>query len=326
MGTATQYWPSALLLTAVRLDLFSLVPAEGIAAPALARSSGCSQRHLELLLDALAAHEFLEKRGDLYFNAVDSALYLRRESPAYLGGALAFAQDLYAPWGNLDETVRSGIPASPARHLGAGPEETRHFVRAMHERALALGPALLAGFELDGARTLLDLGGGPGTLSLQLCRRQPGLAATVLDLPPVAEQARLLLEAQGAGPEIRVVAGSYLDDLDAVLEGARFDAVLLSGQMHQESPEDCRRILAGARGRLNDRGRLYLVDIMTDGGKTSPRFATLFGINMSLMRPNGGVHSRADMAGALEREGFRVVREGQVPLDYPYAWFLAAKA
>jgi SAM-dependent methyltransferase len=326
MGVATQYWPSAMLLAAVRLDLFSLIPAEGIASPALARKCGCSRRHLELLLNALSAHEFLEKRGELYFNAADSALYLRRESPAYLGGALAFAQDLYAPWGNLDETMRAGSPASPARHLGTGPEETARFVRAMHERALAMGPALLAGFDLDGARTLLDLGGGPGTLSLLLCRRQDGLRATVLDLPPVAEQARLLLSEQGAGPEIRVVAGSYLDDLDAALEGARFDAVLLSGQMHQESPEDCLRILAGARDRLNDRGRLYLVDIMTDEGKASPRFATLFGINMSLMRPNGGVHSRADMAGCLARSGFRVIREGQVPLDYPYAWFLAAKA
>lgn len=325
MGTATQYWPSALLLGALRLDIFSLIPKEGADSAAIARRGGFSPRHLDLLLNALAAHEFVERRGDLWFNAADAEVYLKAGSPAYLGGALAFALDLYAPWGRLHETVREGRPAFAGEpHLGPGAGETARFVRAMHERALALGPALVAGFDLSGCRNLLDLGGGPGTLSRLLARRHPGLEAVVLDLPPVAEQARLLL-AEEAGPEVRVVGGSYLEDLEAQLGGEKFDAALLSGQMHQESLEDCGRILGNARRALGARGRLFLVDIMLEDGKTSPRFAALFGINMSLMRPNGGVHSRGEMAESLARNGFRIIRSGPVPLDYPYFYFLAEK-
>lgn len=326
MGTATQYWSSALLLGAIRLDLFSHIAREGSTCADIAFRCGFPSRRLELLLNALASHEFLEKRGDRYFNASDAELYLKRGSPAYLGGALGFALDLYEPWGRLHESVRGGMPAGPARHLAAGAEETARFVRAMHERALAMGPALVADFDLAGAATLLDLGGGPGTLSLHLVRRHPGLKAVVLDLPAVADEARRLLAEQGAGPEITVVGGSYLEDLGPQTGGARFDAVLLSGQMHQESPEDCDRILTEARKVLAPRGRLFLVDIMVEEEKSSPRFATLFGINMSLMRPNGGVHSRTEMAECLARNGFRALRSGAVPLDYPYFHFLAEKA
>lgn len=324
MGMATQYWPSALLLNAIKLDIFSLIPREGATAEDLAHRGGFATRHLDLLLNSLAAHEFLEKRDGLFFNAPDAEAYLKRGSPAYLGRALAFAQDLFEPWGRLHVTVREGIPAAPEpRHLGADEEETRHFVRAMHERALALGPALTSEFDLDGAGTLLDLGGGPATLSLQLARKYPSLKAVVLDLPPVAAQAEAILKEQGAGDEVRVVGGSYFDDLGPQVGMDRFDAVLLSGQMHQESLEDAKKILGKARGVLRKGGRLFLVDIMVDEEKCSPRFATLFGINMSLTRRNGGVHSRKQMQDSLESSGYRVRKQGPVQLDFPYYYFLA---
>lgn len=327
MGTATQYWPSALLLNAIKLDVFSLIPEEGATAEELARKGGFAPRHLALLLNALTAHEFLDKRDARFFNAPDTEAYLKRGSPAYLGRALAFAQDLYDPWGRLHLTVREGVPAAPEpRHLGAGQDETRHFVRAMHERALALGPALTAEFDLSGAGTLLDLGGGPGTLSLQLTRKYPGLrGAVVLDLPPVAIQAAALLKEQGAGEEVRTVGGSYLEPLAPQVGAGRFDAVLLSGQMHQERLEDCVRILENASQVLRPGGKLYLVDIMVEEGKSSPRFATLFGINMSLMRTHGGVHSRIEMEESLRGAGFRILKQGAVALDYPYWFFLAEK-
>jgi SAM-dependent methyltransferase len=328
MAMATQYWPSALLLSAIKLDLFSLIPGEGAAAAELAQRGGFSPRHLDLMLNALAAHEFLEKRGDRFFNARDVELHLNRNSPAFLGRALGFALDLYEPWGRLHETVAKGIPAvTQDRHLGGGGEETFRFVRAMHERALAMGAALLSDCDFSGAGAMLDLGGGPGTLSLLLTRKFPGLKATVVDLPEVVRQAAAILAEQEAGEEVRVLGGDYLEDLRPLLGGRRFDAVLLSGQMHQEKPEDCGRILAHAAQVLRPGGKLFLVDIMVDEDKTSPRFSTLFGLNMCLMRGNGGVHSRAEMEACLRQAGFQVKKKGEVPLDFPldfpYFYFLA---
>jgi ubiquinone/menaquinone biosynthesis C-methylase UbiE len=325
MGAATQYWSSALLLGAFKLDLFSLIPPEGADLDELAGLGGFSKHRLETLLHALVSHEFLEKREGRFFNARDVELFLRKGAPGYLGGALGFAIDLYEPWGRIDACLRENKPVAGERHLHPGSVEMARFVRAMHERALALGPKILGECDFSGMKSLLDLGGGPGTLAHGLTRRFPGLRATVLDLPPVAEEARRILTEQGAGDEIRVVGGSYLEDLDKQLGGERYDAVLLSGQMHQERLEDCRHILAQSRKVLKDGGRLFLVDIMVEEDKTSPRFATLFGMNMALMRPNGCVHSREEMADCLSQAGFKVARSGTVPLDYPYFYFLADK-
>lgn len=326
MATATQYWPSALLLNAIKLDLFSLIPRAGAGAAEIAARGGFSPRHLELMLEALTAHEFLEKREGRFFPAADAALFLDRASPAFLGHSLGFALDLYGPWGNLHETVRSGRPAAgPDLHLGGDPQRTRNFVRAMHERALAIGPALIAAFDLAGCSRLLDLGGGPGTLSLLLTRKFPGLRATVLDLPDVAAEARLLLAGQPGGERVDVAAGSYLEDFPPDLGTGAFDAVLLSGQMHQESPEDCGRILARAAARLRPGGRFFLVDIMTGDEGPASRFAALFGLTMCLTRPNGGVHARASMRRSLEQAGLRIEAEGEVPLEYPYAYFAGTR-
>jgi SAM-dependent methyltransferase len=325
MGVAVQYWQSALLLNALKLDLFSRIPGEGATVEFLVSESGFSKRHLELFLDALTAHEFLDKRDGRYFNAADVAVFLKKESPAFMGRALAYAMDLYEPWGNLHKAVREGRPVVPEqRHLGAGGEETRHFVRAMHERALAMGPALTAEFDLAGASTLLDLGGGPGTLSAQLTRKYPGLHATVLDLPAVAEHAGEILRERGDDAAVKAIGGSYHEALPPQV-GGPFDAVLLSGQMHQESLEGSDKVIANAVSILKPGGRLFLIDIMVEDAKTGPRFATLFGINMCLTRNDGGVHSRAEMEAALGRAGLKVRKQGAVALDYPYYYFLAEK-
>lgn len=325
MNVATQYWQSALLLAAAKLDLFSQIPEEGISAEDLAKKSGSSFRQLELMLNALAAHGFLDMREGGYFCAPDAAQFLDKSKPGYLGGALAYAQDMYGPWGELARCVREGRPVSGERHLGNDPGQTRNFVRAMHERALQIGPALTRAFDLTGRSTLLDLGGGPGTLSLQLTRRFPGLRATVVDLAPIAEEARRILAEADPEGAVRVIAGSYLEDLSAELGDERFDAVLLSGQMHQETAANAGRILDLAARRLAPGGLLYLVDIMTDADKSAPAFATLFGINMALTRPDGGVHGRGDMEAAIEACGLQVLDRGTAMAEYPYTWILATR-
>jgi SAM-dependent methyltransferase len=323
MGSAIQYWQSALLLNAVKLDLFSLIPKTGATSETIASQGKFSHRQLALMLHALVAHEFLDKKGDLFFNATDVEAYLNRSSPMFMGQALNYALDLYEPWGKLDLTVREGIPAvSSDRHLGRNAEQTRHFVRAMHQRALAIGPALIAPFDLNGAKSLLDLGGGPGTLSSLLTRKYSGLCATVLDLPAVASEAELILKEQGAGDTVKVVAGSYHESLASVLGDQKFDAVLLSGQMHQESLEDSAKIVAQACKQLRPGGKLYLVDIMVSEEKYSPRFATLFGLNMCMTRPAGGVHSQGEMAQCLRDAGIVVKKHGEIVMDFPYYYFL----
>ena len=94
-------------------------------------------------------------------------------------------------------------------YLGDNPVRTRTFVQAMHERALGVARALVGILDLQGRRSMLDVGGGPGTYSVLLTERFPGLTAEVLELPGVAAVARELVAAAGASDRVVLRDGDY---------------------------------------------------------------------------------------------------------------------
>lgn len=81
----------------------------------------------------------------------------------------------------------------------------------------------------NGATEMPDIGGSHGYFSVAICRRHPGLRATVLDLPSAIEHAAPLLDAEGMSDRVQLVAGDALaDDLDA----KAYDVVFLMSLVH----------------------------------------------------------------------------------------------
>ena len=150
--------------------------------------------------------------------------------PLYRGEGILHGADLYFRWAGLADWVRHGTwPETPAPppHGDAPPQ--RRFILAMHNYSVAgRAQALALAVDLTGARRLLDLGGGPGTYSIALCQRFPGLEATLLDLAPTQPFAREVIEAYGMQDRVRLQAGSW-DDEDW---GHDYDAVLMSNVLH----------------------------------------------------------------------------------------------
>ena len=115
----------------------------------------------------------------------------------------------------------------PETILGEDKAKTRAFVMAMHERAKGIGSVLPHNVDLTGRKRLLDVGGGPGTYSVALCRNTPGLTSTVLDRPGVLEVTRELVDAAGFADRVTLMPGDYLK----TPFGSGFDVALLSGMM-----------------------------------------------------------------------------------------------
>src|SRR4051812_1428658 len=78
------------LRAAIELDLFSQVAAGHRTAAELAGACQASPRGIRILADYLTILGFLRKHGDRYELTPDSAAFLDRLSPAYLGGAVDF--------------------------------------------------------------------------------------------------------------------------------------------------------------------------------------------------------------------------------------------
>lgn len=311
----TAYWDSQALLTANRLKLFDQL-AEGPRSPAqVAGALGLDARMTGLLLRVLAGLGLLEARDGLFANSASAAAFLVTGSPAYLGGAMRYSDPLYATWGRLEDALRSGLPALAAEtYLGDDPEHTRTFVHSMHGRAMGIARALVEALDLAGRTRLLDVGGGPGTYSILLTARYPGLHADVLELPGVVAVAREIVAAAGASERVALRDGDY----HTADFGNGYDVVLMSGMFHREREASCRRLIEKARAALAPGGLLAVSDVFTDAGGCSPPFATLFGLNMALTAPDGTVHADADVARWLQEAGFSNVATRPLPPPMPH--------
>jgi SAM-dependent methyltransferase len=298
---STAYWDSQVMLTAARLKLFDLLGSGSRTADAVAEAAGLDPRATRLFLNALVGLGLLEQERGRYHNAPVAQAFLVSASPAYMGRTIGYSGALFETWGRLEQALRTGQPVlAPQAYLGGGEDRTRAFVESMHERALGVARALVDLVDLTGRRRLLDVGGGAGTYSVMLTERHPGLVAEVLELAGVAAVARELVAGAGAANRVSVRDGDYHES-DF---GRGYDVVLMSGMFHRESEAGCRQLIAKAHDCLQPGGLLVVSDVFADAGGTTPPFAALFGVNMMLTAPEGGVHADADVLAWLVATGF----------------------
>jgi SAM-dependent methyltransferase len=317
MELATGYWASSALLAANELGVFSALEVGERSAAQVANTIGADERATEMLLNACCGLGLIERGSSGYRLTPAAAAFLTPGSPGYLGAALAWSRDQYEAWGRLAQSVRTGAPVvEPQDHLGADPEQTRTFVLGMHQRALGIARGVVPFMDLSGCRSLLDIGGGPGTFAVLLSQTYPDLRATVLDLPGVVAIARELIEQAGLADRVLTLAG----DATSGDYGERVaDAVLFSGVLHQMGPATIRRMFAGARRALVPGGRVIVSDMMLDETRTRPAFSTLFSLQMLLTSREGAVFSEAECAAWLGEAGCEDIRIRKLPPPLPYS-------
>ena len=318
----TAYWGSQTLFTANRLGLFETLSQGPMTSAEVASAVRADPHRIRLLLKACVALGLMEENPDGFGNSALSEAFLVSGKPGYIGNAIRYSDDMYGPWGEIEQAIRKGTPTVRAEaYLGGDAEKTRHFVYGMHERALGIGRALVEMVDLSGFRRMLDLGGGPGTYSALFTQRYPGLKSTVLDLPDVASHASEILASMGALNSVDVIPGDY--QTSSLPPGN--DVVLISGVFHRETESACRDLIARAGESLQKGGLLLISDVFADAGGTSPVFATLFGLNMALSAQTGGVHADHDVLAWIEGVGFQDVECRPFPPPLPHRLVIGRK-
>lgn len=320
---AIAYRSSAVFFAASELDVFSLLANSPLTAAELAAKVGAQPEPLRLVLESCADAGLLTRDGDRFVNTPTADTFLVRGRPAYLGGALTYARDLYPAWGSLPSLVMSGRPPlAPETIMGDDKAKTRAFVMAMHERAKGIGSILSQIIDLSGRRRLIDVGGGPGTYSVMLCQRTPGLTATVLDRPGVLEVTRELVDAAGFADRVSLLPGDYL----ATPFGSGFDVALLSGMMHRETEDGVMLLLTKAFAALEPGGQIVVSDVFFDDDhKNSPPFTTSFALNMMVTSHEGSAHAKTEMQRWLAAAGFTAIEVRDLPRPNPHSLILGTR-
>jgi Dimerisation domain len=104
------YEQTEAMKAAIELEIFTAIAEGNTTAATIAKRCAVSERGVRMLCDFLTIHRFLTKQGAQYALAPDSALFLNRHSPAYIGTAIEFllAPRLREGHARLTEAVRRG--------------------------------------------------------------------------------------------------------------------------------------------------------------------------------------------------------------------------
>jgi ubiquinone/menaquinone biosynthesis C-methylase UbiE len=295
-----KFWRARLLLTAAELDLFSVLEGKPMGAEQVAEKAGTHLRATRTFLDALCGQGYLVKKNGCYSNAPHATKYLVRGSPLYVGDILKHHANLWDRWAKLTEVVRTGKPAVRAGRKRTA-EEMSRFINGMENMARFFAPLILPHVNLGNRHSLLDLGGGPGTYSIMLCKNYPELYATVFDLPGVIQMARKFIEREGLGGRISTQEGDYLRDPF----GTSFDTVLISAIIHSLSLQKNLLLFKKSYKAMVPGGVIIIRDFFLDEDRTTPSQASLFAINMLVGTDGGNCYTESEVTALLQKAGFR---------------------
>ena len=315
LETSGYYWKTCTLHAGVKLDVFTVIGKEKLAAEEIAARVGADSDAIARLLDALAAMELVEKDDGLYVNIGAAATFLSKDSPDYIGYMILHHHYLVDHWRRLDESVKTG---KPLRAPEPGDDDTGHndaereaFLMGMFNIASLTAPNLVEAVDLEGRRRLLDMGGGPGTYAIYFCRKYKALTATVFDLPTTRPFAEKTIDRFGMADRIDFEGGSYLDQ---ELPGG-YDAVWMSHILHGEGYDACREMIRKAWRAMNDDGMIIIHEFILDDTRTQPVFPALFSLNMLVGTEDGRAYTEGEIADMLKDAGFRDVK--RLPFSGP---------
>ncbi len=307
------YWKSQILFTAVEFGLFTLINNGLRTARDVAQTLHANERAAEMFLNGLVSLGLLVKQGNSYHNSLLSEKYLVKGKPLYMGDSVHHFHNIMENWTMLRETIETGKAVS-LRDLpeDVDPHDLRDFITAMNNIASAKVDDLCGKVTLKGAKTLLDVAGGPGTYAIALAKANPELRAVVFDLSHVVNLTREFIAASGMEGRVTVQAGNCLEE--GFGEDA-YDAVLVSNVLHIYNPENNIKILKKCWNAVKPGGRAIIHEFVLDDSRTRPQFAALFSLNMLIGTQEGASYSESEYRNWLVEAGFKDVQRIDMESD-----------
>jgi len=304
------FWKTCALHAGVKLGVFSKVGSEALTAEEVAIRVNGSADGVARLLNALTAMRLLEKRNGRFTCSPSVKARLSQDSPAYLGHIMMHHHHLMESWARLDQSVSSGRPIRERTSVSR--EEWREsFLMGMFNLAMALAPRMVEAVELSSRRSLLDLGGGPGTYAIHFCLKNPAMKATVFDLPTTRPFAEQTIARFSLSERIAFADGNYHDD---EIPG-RYDVAWLSHILHAEGADDCLKIIRKAVAALQPGGMLIIHEFILNDALDGPEFPALFSLNMLLGTESGRSYSERELRDMLTKAGVNGIR--RIPIETP---------
>ncbi len=302
------YQRTALLKSAIELDIFTAVAEKGeggASAQDVAARCKVAERGARIACDALTVHGLLQKNNGRYTPTRDTAVFLDRRSPAYMGSAVRFllSPTLLRGFEVLTDAIRKGGTAMD--HEGTTAAEHPAWVDFAEAMAgLQIMPseslAKLIGAESAGHSKVLDVAAGHGLFGIAVARQNPQAEIVALDWPNVLEVARRHAREAGVDARYRTLPGSAFDvDL-----GSGYDVVLITNFLHHFDVPACEKFMKRVHAALKPGGRAVTLEFVPDDDRVTPPDAGGFSLIMLASTPAGDAYTFAEYDRMFRNAGF----------------------
>ena len=275
----------------------------------LAQASEADPSALYRLLRALASLGVLHEADGRRFSLSPLGQPLRSDAPGSMRGwvRLAGRDHVWRSWGNLASAVRNGENSFRAVHgtdvwewRAGHPEESAIFDEAMTSLTSISNAAVLAAYDFGRFGTIVDVGGGNGTLLASVLAAHPGTRGILFDQPHVVAGPSRSCAQQASRTAARSSPGASSRPCPT---GG--DAYVLKSIIHDWEDDESVAILRASRASMGPDAVLLLIERDLGRPNKDPA-AKLSDLNMFVM-PGGRERSHKEYAELFEQAGLRYV-------------------
>ncbi|MEO5599401.1 MAG: methyltransferase [Cyclobacteriaceae bacterium] len=316
MQIGTGFWASKILLAAVRFEIFThLAERKTMSANELKTmlKFNCTDRNVYDFLDALTTFGFLNREGILetakYSNNLNADFFLDKKKPSYIGGMLEMMNNrLYKFWGNLEEALMTGLPQNEVKYgsgnlfeeLYKSPERLSEFINAMSGIQMGNFMEFAQKFDFSKYKTLTDVGGSSGLLSLMVAKHQAHMSCTSFDLPPVERIAKNTIQHFNLSDRVKTASGDFFSG-----PIPKSDIVVMGNILHDWDEENKIMLIKKAYEALPSGGAFVAIEGIIDDQRKENAFGLMMSLNMLIETGKGFDYTFADFNRWTKIAGFK---------------------
>lgn len=297
----TGYWVAQVIYVAAKLGIADFLKDGPKSSAELAEATQTHAQSLARLLHALTSIGVFAENEDGRFTLTPLGACLQSKVPGSVrASTLMFGEALYRTWGGLLHSVQTGEPAFSQvfdmpiyQYFPQHPEAAAVFNEAMIEMTTHVATAVVVAYDFSRFRTLVDVGGGYGTLVAAVLHATPTLTGVVFDLPRVAEGAKKYLDTVGLTGRCAVTSGDFFESVPG---GG--DAYILKSIIHAYADERATRILTNCHRAMAEEGTLLLIERVLPARISQSGAAQAVTLNdLNMLVTSGGQSGRGARTG-----------------------------
>lgn len=311
MQLGTGFWGSKTLLSAIELGLFTELAKGPLDAAALTKRLQLHPRSARDFFDALVALGMLKRIGQRYANTVETALFLDRAKPSYVGGILEMCNArLYRFWGSLTEGLRTGKAQNEVKTgedffgtLYADPQRLEGFLKAMTGLSVGSAQIIAKKFPWKKYGTFVDVGCAQGGVAVEIALAHKHLTGSGMDLPVVRPVFEAYAQARGVAQRLRFHPGDFFKD-----PLPKCDVIVMGHILHDWNLNDKMMLLRKAYDAVPANGALIVHEALIDDARKQNAFGLLMSLNMLIETHGGFDFTGADCRKWMKDAGFKRTR------------------